>query len=231
MQPYFLPYIGYFQLINAVDIFVFYDDVNFIKQGWINRNRILMNNSSLLFSIPIKNISSNNLIKETEISIDEYDKWLKKFLKTISISYKRAPFYKETIKIIEEILIPSGINSISELAILSIKRICHHLNIRKQFKISSKEFSDSIGLDKADRLIKICNKVGAINYINLIGGKELYSKDYFYNKGIKLNFIKSKDIDYKQFNNIFIPWLSIIDIMMFNDSQSINKMLNDYEFE
>ncbi len=231
MQPYCFPYIGYFQLINAADVFIFYDDVNFIKQGWINRNRVLMNNSDLLFTIPLKNISSNNLINQTEISRDEYDKWLKKFLRTITVSYKKAPFFKETIEIIEKTFILSKTRLISELAILSIKNVCDYLNIKKIFKISSKEFSDSAYLHKAERLIEICKTTKAGNYINLIGGKKLYSKDCFYKNGINLYFLQSKNINYKQFNNNFVPWLSIIDIMMFNNVQTVNKMLNDYELQ
>ncbi len=228
MQPYFFPYIGYFQLISAVDIFVFYDDVNFIKQGWVNRNRILVNNSDYLFTIPIKGVSSYKKINETEIAEREYSKWVKKFIKSLKITYSKAPYFLTIIKIIENTL-NQEINLLSDLAIFSIKNICDYLNISCTFQTSSKKFSETQYLAKADRLIKICNKLESSEYINPIGGKKLYTKEYFSMNGIKLNFLKTNDIIYKQFGNGFIPNLSIIDVLMFNSKERVKEFLNEYE--
>ncbi len=228
MQPYIFPYIGYFQLINAVDLFVFYDDVNFIKQGWINRNRILLNNRSYYFSIPIKNLSPFKKIKETEISAREYIKYLKKFFKSIESSYKKAPFYNSAFQIVENTF-TANYNLISELAILSIQNVCNYLKLTREFQISSHQYADSLNEERTDRIIKICQKAGAKTYINPVGAKDLYSKEYFKGNGINLFFLKSNNISYKQFENEFIPWLSIIDVMMFNSPQKIRNMLNEYE--
>lgn len=226
MQPYFFPYIGYFQMINAVDVFVFYDDVNFIKGGWINRNRMLMNGSDKLFTVPLKDASSFKLIKEVEINneVPAYSK----ILTTIAQSYKKAPFFSEVFPIIESVL-RSPSSTSGDLAILSIKAVNEYLGITSVLKRSSVDFADTKGLDRAERLIAICKKTGAEQYINAVGGQELYTKEYFASNGIELKFIKSEPIDYKQFDNEFVPWLSIIDVLMFNSKDEVQKMLNCFE--
>ncbi len=227
MQPYFFPYIGYFQLINAVDKFVFYDDVNFIKQGWINRNRVLMNGEDFLFIVPIENVSSFTLIKDSYIKSNIYPKWKNKFIKTLEQSYKKAPFYLQAFTIIENIL-NSNYKTISELAIMSVKQIAVYLNIKTEYIISSERYVNK-DLEKKTRLIDICKHEKVTNYINAIGGIELYKKEDFAKEGIQLSFIKSLNIEYKQFNNVFVPWLSIIDVMMFNSAEEIIGMLDKYE--
>lgn len=226
MQPYFFPYIAYFQLINAVDKFVFYDDVNFIKQGWINRNKILNNGKEFLITIPCCNISSFKKINEIEI--DKNNKRIIKLLRTIETVYYKAPFFKEIFGLINS-LFNKDIKIISELAIESVVSVSNYLNVRAEFILSSEKHSDSLGLDKADRLIKIAEKENADTYINPIGGIALYDKKYFAKYGIQLYFLKSKNITYKQFNNNLVPWLSIIDVIMFNHPDKIREMLKDYE--
>lgn len=229
MQPYFFPYIGYFQLIHVVDKFIFYDDVNFIKQGWINRNKFLVNGNELIFSIPIKNISPNKKINETEISHINFDKWLSKFLKTLYINYSKAPYFDKVISIIENVMNEKHY-FISSLAISSILKVCEYLAINdKIFEISSKMYSDSSNLHKSERLINICKKNAAKEYINPIGGKDLYTKEEFLKNNIELRFISTKSIRYNQFDNEFIQNLSIIDVMMFNSKKEIKRMLNEYE--
>lgn len=226
MQPYFMPYIGYFQLINAVDKFVFYDDVNFIKKGWVNRNKILVNEKEYLFSVPLEKISQNNLINNSFVNIGEYNNWRLKFLKTLYWNYKRAPNYKEAIALIEKILF-SKFETISELSIYSIIEVSKHLNLNTEFIISSQKYQNK-DMEKQERLIDICKQEKANHYINAIGGQELYSKKTFKNSGLQLSFIKSVEEPYKQFNNNFIPWLSIIDVLMFNFQDNLNTLLTKF---
>lgn len=223
MQPYFFPYIGYFQLINAVDKFVFYDDVNFIKNGWINRNRILINNSIKYFSVQLKGASSNKLINKVEFTDNRI-----KLKKTILMSYKKTPMFNKVWPVIEDCL-DLDTSNLSELAIYSVKRVCQYLNVTKEFEISSKKYYASIGMDKAKRLKTICKMNGADTYYNLIGGQILYDKEDFKKESIKLSFIKPKVSTYKQFTGEFQPGLSIIDLMMFNSVEDIGAMLNNYE--
>ncbi len=227
MQPYFFPYIGYFQLINAVDTFVFYDDVNFIKKGWIHRNQILINNSPSLFTIPCKDVSQNKLINEIKLDFTKKDK--SKFLKKVELAYKKAPCFDQVYELISNIINYNQSEMVSDLAIKSVKIVCDYLDISKEFKKSSKTHSDSVGLEKQKRLIVICEKESADNYINPIGGNTLYNINDFKKFNIQLSFIESKPIIYKQLSDSFTPNLSIIDVLMFNDKLIINKFLNSYK--
>jgi hypothetical protein len=225
MQPYLFPYIGYFQLINAVDKFVAYDDVTFIKQGWINRNNILVNGHPFLFTVPVKNISSYSLILETEVA-NEID-WRTKTLKTIEYSYRKSPYYHRVFQIIENTL-ASDDKYISRVAVNSIKAVASYLELHTEVKDSSTSYLNNT-LNSQERVLDICKQELASQYINPIGGRELYSKNIFKARGIDLSFIKSKPIRYKQHRNDFIPNLSIIDVLMFNSPQEIKAMLQQYE--
>jgi hypothetical protein len=223
MQPYFFPYIGYFQLVQAVDLFVFYDDVNFIKGGWINRNRILINNQPSYVTIPLKGASPNKLICEIEFIDSKI-----KFLKSIKIAYSKAPFFELVYPLIEEIFMIDSL-SISDLAIKSITKISEYLGINTKFEVSSKSYWETKKTERSERLISICKKNNIQNYINPLGGSELYNKHYFLSKGISLSFLKSYISKYKQYNEDFIEGLSIIDVMMFNNPKEILKMVEAFE--
>ncbi len=226
MQPYFFPYIGYFQLIHAVDKFVFYDDVNYIKGGWINRNNILVNNEKKFFTLSLVGASSFRLINEIKVD----NRFINKLLKTIKQAYTKAPYFDSVYPVIEKVFLSINEDSlISEVSALSVVNVSKYLGIKTVFEFSSMTYSGSRGMDKAGRLIQICKDNNANEYINLSGGKKLYTKEYFIDKKINLQFIESKDIVYKQFKNEFIPWLSIIDVLMFNSVADINKMLGSYE--
>lgn len=224
MQPYFFPYIGYWQLINAVDIFILYDDVNFIKKGWINRNNILLNKRDHLITIPLLNVSQNKHINECMVS-DDY-KTIDNIIKTINLAYKKAPYYNLVFPSIEEIIKTKG--SISDLVLKSVLWIKEYLDIDTEIILSS-SIDKNNELKGQDKIIEIVKKLNGNHYINAIGGQELYDKEIFNNNGIKLNFIKMKEIKYKQFNNEFVPNLSIIDVLMFNSPEKIREMLDDYE--
>ncbi len=229
MQPYVFPYIGYFQLIYASDVFVFYDDVNFINRGWINRNRILINGKDHLFTIPCLDASQNKLIKDIEVLNNAKD--LKKLLDTIQSAYKKAPQFNIVFQLIQSILEIKENITISELAIKSILLITEYLELKRDFKISSQNYTNQ-ELKKADRLIDICRLEGIEHYINAAGGKAIYTKEYYKNEGINLDFLIAEKYEYLQFKNEFVPWLSIIDILMFNDKNTIiNKILPAYHLE
>jgi len=222
MQPYLFPYLGYFQLINAVDIFVIYDDVNYIKNGWINRNNILANGKKLLLTLNLKNASSFKLINQVEVGNNK-----KKFLKSIEFSYARAPHFNNIFPLIEEI-INYGASNLAVFVSNSIKAITSCLDIKTKLLISSSIEKDN-SLKAQEKVIDICRRLGAHFYINAIGGVGLYSAEIFRDSGIKLQFLKTKDMKYKQFNQDFVPSLSIIDILMFNPKERVKEMLNEYE--
>ena len=226
MQPYFFPYIGYFQLINSVDKFVLYDDVNYIKQGWINRNSILINKTSFLFTIPLKDASSFKRINEIEINEFLFPKWKKKFLRTIDQVYKNAPYYNEISNLLIKLLNINNLK-INDLIYNSLLDVCQYIGITTQI-VKSSTIYDNLELQKEERIIDICKKENANVYVNPLNGMELYSKCFFDKNNISLYFIKTNNIRYKQFNANFIPSLSIIDLLMFNSIEDVHQLLNEY---
>ena len=222
MQPYLFPYLGYFQLIAKVDKFIFYDDVFFIKNGWINRNRLIISGQQKYFTIPLLNGSSNTLIKDVLIGSNA-NLEIKKILKSIEYSYCKSPFYCEIFPIIERVL-KTDSNSISTIAKLSILVVLKYLDVECEFTESSVKYPNT-DLKSVDRILNICELEKADEYINLPGGKSLYDEKLFRKKGIKLTFIEPNLLPYAQTIKDFIPGLSIIDIVMNNDSKSAKVML------
>lgn len=224
MQPYFFPYLGYWQLINAVDTYVVYDDVAFIKGGWINRNNILINGNSNLITLPLEKASSFKKINEIFISKNMQQH--EKIIKTIKMAYKKAPFFAEVMPIIEGLLLNS--KTITELNYNSILKINKYLGVNTKILLSS-SLEKNNELKAQDKVLHICKLFNTDMYINAIGGQELYEKEIFKENGIDLKFLKIGSIEYKQFKNNFVSNLSIIDVMMFNSPEKIKEMLDDYE--
>lgn len=225
MQPYIFPYIGYFQLIHAVDKFVIYDDVNFINRGWINRNRILVNGKDSLFTIPLKEASQNKLINEIEVNWDSA--WKNKWVKTLEQSYKKAPFFQQVMPLVEQTLGQEK-QIFSEIIVANLQIINDYLGISTEIVPSSVIYQNT-ELKAQNRIIDICLQEKATHYINPIGGLELYDKQIFAEKGMLMNFIKSQSVQYPQLKNEFVPWLSILDVLMFNSVEKIHEFLNAYE--
>lgn len=226
-QPYFLPYIGYWQLLNTVDKFVVYDNVQFIKNGWINRNRILLNSKDFFITIPLKADSYSLDINERFISNQYFDKHADKLLRTIQYAYQKAPYFKDVMPTVERCFLCEE-KSLLTFIFNSIQIISEYLGITTKIIFSSDIEMDH-SLKGQERVIEICKNLQATRYINPIGGLELYDSKAFEANGIELRFIKSKTNQYRQFDNDFVPNLSIIDVMMFNSKEDIQKMLNMYE--
>lgn len=227
MQPYLFPYIGYWQLMNTVDIFVSYDDVNYIKRGWINRNNILMNGQSHLITLPLDGVSQNKLINE--VSINEPERNKGKFLQTILMAYKKAPFFAKIYPLLEEIMLNPETN-IAKLNFLSFQKIAAYLGMNTELLISSEIVKDN-SLRGDDKIVSMCRILGATQYINPIGGMDIYHNEKFDVYNMDLSFIKTdfSRISYKQFKNEFVQGQSIIDILMFNSVEKIKRMLECYE--
>lgn len=222
MQPYLFPYLGYYQLVNSVNTFVFYDDVNFIKRGYINRNNILSNGKSLRFTIPVINASQNKLIKDLN-----FDHNIKKVLKTIAQSYKKAPYFKDVYPIVE-IVLNSENRALEHLCGKSVTLVFKYLGIKKNFYYSS-ELKYNRDLSAADKLIEIGKKLEMIDYVNSPGGKDLYTKEYFSSKNVNLSFIEIGQYEYSQNVEEFIPHLSMIDVLMWNSPEQVKLLLKKYK--
>lgn len=230
MQPYFLPYVGYFQLLANVDKFVIYDNIQFTKRGWIHRNRILQNGRDAYVSLPLKKDADFLNINQRFLS-DDFDKEKLKLLRRIQANYVKAPYFREVYPLIEAIFNHETTNLFAYI-LFSVISLADAFDIQTEI-IKSSELDLDIELYKGeDKVLKICETLNATTYINAIGGKELYSKQNFLDKGIKLEFIRSNDIVYNQYNKEFVPWLSIIDVMMFNSKETINHFIrNECSFE
>ena len=220
MQPYFLPYIGYFQLIAAVDMFIVYDNIKYTKKGWINRNRMLQNGKDVMFSLPLKSGSDSLEVCERELAGDfSRDKLLNQF----KGAYRQAPCFEQTFPLVEQIVRYEDVNLFRFLH-HAIVKTCGHLGLATEIRISSGIAIDH-SLKSQDKVLAMCEAVGATTYINAIGGMELYSKEAFLARGVELKFIKSKPFEYAQFGAEFVPWLSIVDVMMFNPLPVIQGQL------
>ncbi|CAE6771649.1 WbqC family protein [Paraburkholderia haematera] len=224
MQPYFLPYIGYFQLIKAVDVFVVYDNIKYTKSGWFNRNRFLLNGEGVYFSVPIKKDSDYLNVVERKLA-PEFD--VDKLVNKLKAAYHRAPNFTQGFSILNESLLPNEAN-LFDFIKHSIDKVVERLEIKAKILVSSSIEIDHT-LKAQDKVMAICRALGATTYINAIGGMELYSKEAFRQNGIDLGFIKSRPIEYRQFANDFVPWLSIIDVVMFNDIDVVKSMLDAYD--
>lgn len=227
MQPYIFPYIGYWQLIAAVDQFVILDDVSYIMKGYINRNSILLNGQAHKFTIPVKKASQNKLIKESKWNFPEEDKH--KFENMIRMAYKKAPQFEQVMPLISSIIWFRE-EDITQYIHNSILQINKYLQIRTKIYISSSIKKDN-SLKAQSRIIEICKKLNTEMYINPRGGRTLYDANQFEKEDMILRFLDTRldKVRYKQFKNEFVSNLSVIDILMFNDIEKIKEFLEEYD--
>lgn len=221
MQPYLLPYLGYFQLVAQVDSFVFYDDVNFIKNGWINRNRLLAGGEARYFTIPLQGASS--FARIADVGVQPAAAWRRKMLNTVRQSYSRAPSFDAVFALLEDVLEPSC-ERIAELAKRSVAAVAGYLGLGTQFEWTSAVYGNE-ALGGAARVLDICRRAGAAHYYNLPGGRELYDADEFAAAGVTLHFIEPHLPPYAQGRHEFVPGLSILDVLMWNEREAAARMV------
>ena len=222
MQPYFLPYIGYFQLMKAVDRYVIYDDVNYIKGGWINRNNLLVNGRKQLFTIALEGASPNKKINEIRIKDD-----FSKFLRTVRMNYSKAPCFGAFMPVLERIA-GFGDRKLARFIANSFHELASYLGFDTQFVVSS-ELEKDKSLCGQDKVIHICRLLRADTYYNAVGGRELYDAETFAANGIELKFLSSCLLPYPQLKtHEFVPALSLLDVLMNNSVRETNDLLNAY---
>ena len=226
MQPYIFPYIGYFQLFKVCDIFVSHDDVQYIKGGWINRNRILFNAKSKYITLPVNKAPHDTTIDHYFFH-ENIGKEKKKILSTLRQLYSKAPFFQSVYPRLEDIVKVNEIN-VARFAENSLERILDYLGINVEIRRSS-HLSFDKSLKGQDRVIAIVKELGGDCYVNPIGGKDLYSPAEFAANNINLLFLKCKAEPYKQFSDEFVSNLSIVDVLMFNSIEQIQLMLKQFQ--
>jgi hypothetical protein len=224
MQPYFFPYIGYFQLIATSDAFVLHDDVQYIKAGWINRNRILFNCKSRIITFPVKNDTHSLAINSREYVDDKSAR--KTIINLIKHAYNKAPCYSQVITLLNELMIFQDCN-VARFNENLIRRISDYIGLQCKI-ITSSEIEKDDSLRGENRVLDICKRLGATDYTNPIGGTELYHHAEFKKHNITLRFLEAKNVCYKQFSCAWEPFLSIIDVLMFNSIEEIRYLLSNY---
>ncbi len=226
MQPYFFPYLGYFQLVQAADHFVFYDDVMFIKKGWINRNRILMQGNDFLFSIPLEKQSQHKSIRQSTVAYGT--EFPSKWLQQIESAYKKAPHFQEVLELIHRVIQENPV-SIADLAAKSVMETWTYLGLEQKFYMSS-ELKTKPDVDRALRLIHITQELGDSHYINAVNGQSLYDKPLFAAQGVQLDFLSPKLQPYPQGNQSeFMAGLSMIDVLMWNSREEVIQQLKNFD--
>ena len=220
MQPYLLPYIGYFQLMKAADAFIVYDNIKYTKKGWINRNRFLRNGADVVFSLPLRKDSDFLEVRERAIAPDFVPATV---LNPLREAYRRAPHFGPAFAVVERVFANPERN-LFDFILASLREICAYLGIETRIVVSSTLAADH-GLQGQERVLALCESVGADTYINPPGGVDLYSRAAFDARGIELRFLKPRPFEYPQFGAPFVPWLSIVDVMMFNSPERIGECL------
>ena len=224
MQPYLLPYIGYFQLIGAVDEFVVYDSVKYTKKGWINRNRYLSNGGPATFTLPLRKDADHLDIAARRIA-DDFNR--AKLLSQLREAYRKAPYFDATYALIEEIAnLPE--TGLFDFLLRGLQLTCNHLGLSTRLRVSSSIEAD-YRLRGQERVIALARSTGADCYLNPIGGMDLYSRAAFAEAGLDLRFLRARPMEYPQFGAAFVPWLSIADVLMFNGAERTRDLLQDYD--
>lgn len=227
MQPYIFPYIGYFQLLYASDVFILYDDVDYIKQGWINRNRIWVNGRPQTFTVPLRSASSYRSIRDTEIHTDLYPKWRKKFMRTIAESYGKTRNFDEIFELIHQVFTETPPRYIAEMTEASISATCSYLGISREIHFSSVRHPNTKGLDRTERLINIVQSENGSTYINSFDGQKLYDDADFAVEGIKLRFLKPLLPNTNDEAGVK-HYLSILHLLFNESKYDINAKLEQY---
>jgi hypothetical protein len=203
-----------------------YDNIKYTKKGWINRNRLLQNGRDVMFSLPLKSGSDTRDIRERSLAEDfNRDKLLAQFRG----AYQRAPYFAQTFPLLESVVRDPAVNLFGFLH-QSLVRTCAHLGLATAFHVSSDIAIDHT-LKSQDKVLALCEAVGADTYINTVGGVDLYARETFEERGIDLKFVCARTFEYPQFGATFVPWLSIIDVMMFNAPAAISRCIEtNHEF-
>lgn len=230
MQPYFLPYIGYFQLINAADRFILLDDVQYIRHGWINRNRILKPEGPgfSYISLPLARHTSKVLIKDIEVAGE--NGWKEKILRQLDHYKKKAPFYKEVLELVKTCFSCPETN-ITRFNGWCLQSVCSFIGIDFKIEISSQMSLDYSNVHAPGQwALRICEQLGGNEYLNPCGGMEIFDRNLYQSSNVSLRFMSPQGTEYNQGRGFFEPNLSIIDVLMFNSASETKSLLSKFSY-
>lgn len=228
MQPYLFPYLGYFNLIHACDAFIFLDNVQHIPRGFVNRNRILMTGSAHMFTVPLAAAPRDKWINERHVG-GNFHQFYNKFIATLEHAYSKAPHKHEILELVSQVL-GCGEENLARLCDKSIRAVCRYLGLERTMLVAS----DMLTTDQArqlrgqDKIIRLAVMAEATRYLNPMGGIELYAPEDFANAGMELRFVQPTLPEYPQEDSTFIPGLSIIDVLMHVQPETVRHFLTAY---
>lgn len=230
MQPYFLPYAGYFSLVKNADKWIFNDEVQMIHKGWVERNRILKQYGGWHYiRMPLVKHKYTTLIKD--IRIRTHEDWQRKILAQLGHYRNKAPYYYQVISFLNEVF-KEKFDSLTHQNAYILQKTCAYIGFEMKYEILSEMNIDCSKINAPDDWsLNICKVLGYDHYLNPILGKSFYDRKKYKENGVQLDFIRLNEPPYEQFNDEFVGGLSIIDIMMFNSPEKINKMLDDFTLE
>ena len=225
MQPYLFPYLGYFSLINQAEKFIIFDTPQFMRKGWIERNRIIKEGGgSVYIKVPLTKAPLGTSILEMEIN--NSSEWRNKIFAQLDIYKKKAPYFKQVITLVTESFSGDFV-SISKLNENILRYVCEYLEIKTEIVVFSELNVDVEQPQAADEwALNICSAVGAKEYLNAVGGKDFFDAKKYSRNNVELFFIDQPLCEYKQFGGEFEAGLSILDVMMFNSPKDIMVMLD-----
>ena len=228
-QPYLFPYLGYFSLIKHTDQFILLDEVQFIKQGWIHRNRVLAQEGGWKY-IRVPLVKHHQTDRISQVRINNEEDWRSELLRQLIFYKNKAPYYGETMGVVEKAL-DIETDSIGKLNEHVLKIVCHYLGIAADIRLFTEMALAVKPAEAPDEVpLHICQSLGNVEeYWNLEGGAEFYDRRKFQQAGIEIKFLKMNLHQYPQINKDFEPALSIVDVLMFNDPEQIRGMLEDYQ--
>ena len=222
MQPYFFPYVGYFQLMQAADIFVFHDDVQYIKGGWINRNRILKNNRVEWLTMPVK--SASNYLPINQRYFANESATVDRMKRRLAAAYSKSPAFESVASTIFDSLDFPDAN-IANFNCTSLVALAKRLHITCKF-VRSSEIDEPGLLRGQAKVLALCQRFGANTYINPIGGVELYDAHDFAAAGITLSFLRTTAPP--TLTESGPEHLSVIDGLMQRDFHGYGSLLSEY---
>jgi hypothetical protein len=228
MQPYLFPYLGYFQLIAAADVFVLGDDLQYVRSGWVNRNRILHNDEARLITFPLKKDRFQLQINQRQLC-DHFSDEAERLIRLIAESYQQAPYFAQVMPLVER-LIHFPQQNISLYAEHAIREMCAYLHIVTPIMRSSDLILGSPA-DKQERIIRIAHTFEATTFITPEGGSVVYDRDHFARNRLLVRFFRMNPVEYRQFRQPFVANLSIIDVLMFNCVEQVQQMLTQYRLD
>jgi hypothetical protein len=220
LQPSYIPWRGYFHQIHKADLFIFYDDVQYDKHGWRNRNQIKTKQGKQWLTIPVHSAGVTQGLPINQVHIDWSKPWAENHLKALTFAYAKAPFFKKYLPLLEEFYARRD-PLIADFTIAMTITLARTLGITHTRFLRSSELSGIDG-QKTDRLIQILQAVGATHYISGPSARDYIEQDKFGAAGITLEYMEYNYPEYPQLYSPFDPFVSVLDLLFMTGDDALS---------